>query len=262
MISIILPYYNGSAFVKETIDSVRAQTYGAFELLVVDDGSPLEEEQVFIQQLVASYGDSRITYTRKVNGGLSDTRNFGIRATTGEYIAFLDQDDVWVPTKLAVQVEALVAHPEISLVCTDGTFIGNQTGPMDVAKRRSLTTGVVAHTFRRMLHGNFVICSSVLFRRELTSRAGWSSPRFRVVPDYEYLLRCSQATDFYFVAEPLTWYRIHSANTSRNQMLACVEVFEVLGLTTMPDRRAWWAASYQMTRTLGRLLALWMGKRA
>ena len=99
-ISVNIPCYNSAAFIRETLESVLNQTYRDFEVIVMDDGSGDETGKI-----VKSFSDSRVKYFYKNNEGLSETRNKGIAASSGEYIAFIDHDDLWLPEKLEKQME-------------------------------------------------------------------------------------------------------------------------------------------------------------
>ncbi|MBN1360267.1 MAG: glycosyltransferase [Sedimentisphaerales bacterium] len=107
MISVVIPAYNAERFIRRTIDSVLAQTYRDFELIVVDDGSTDDTREV-----VESYG-SRVCYIYQKNAGDGPARNTGIAAAKGEWIAFLDHDDEWLPNKLELQVALLERNPEL-----------------------------------------------------------------------------------------------------------------------------------------------------
>ena len=158
-------------------------------------------------------------------------------------------------------MQVFLENPAVKLICTDGIFVGSKVGSMRVGKKRHLgASGTVNKTYRRMLKGNFVICSSVVFKRDLYDEVGSCDVRYSVVPDYEFFLRCAQVTNFYFIAEGLTKYRIHSANTSRSAMRGCTEVIDVLATAKMKDWRTRLAATYQFGRMLGRLLVLWFGR--
>lgn len=109
LISVIIPVYNGECFLGEAIESVLAQTYRPLELIVVDDGSTDRTSEI-----ARSY--PQITYIRQPNGGAASARNRGIQAARGEYLAFLDSDDVWLPGKLTLQMEAFEADPTLEIV--------------------------------------------------------------------------------------------------------------------------------------------------
>ena len=103
-VSIILPYFNGKQFISDTITSIVSQTFENFEALIIDDGSTNTEDSLYLKELINNHSDSRLRYLYKKNSGLSLTRNYGIELSIGTYIAFLDQDDIWVADKLEKQV--------------------------------------------------------------------------------------------------------------------------------------------------------------
>src|SRR5690606_2092587 len=105
-ISVIIPAFNAAPFLKWTLDSVRAQTHPATEIVVVDDGST--DGTV---DLVCSFGDDRVRVISQINAGQAAARNRGIREATQPYLAFLDADDLWHPDKLRYQMRALHEHP-------------------------------------------------------------------------------------------------------------------------------------------------------
>ncbi len=113
IISVVIPTYNRAAFICRAVDSALGQTYAPLEVVVVDDGSKDDTREV-----LRKYGD-RIRYVAKENGGVSSARNVGVREATGEYIAFLDSDDTWVPEKLAVQMDIFRAHPDYGMVLSE-----------------------------------------------------------------------------------------------------------------------------------------------
>lgn len=119
-VSVVIPAYNVAAFLPDTLDSVLAQTLPAFEILVVNDGSPDTPE---LERALAPY-QHRIRYITQENRGLSGARNTGIRAATGDLIALLDGDDLWLPDYLARQTSFLTEHPELDLVYCNARFFG------------------------------------------------------------------------------------------------------------------------------------------
>src|SRR2546425_10651809 len=109
-VSVVIPVYNGEQYLADAIQSVRDQTYQNVEVIVVDDGSTDESADV-----AKKFGEA-IRYVHQSNGGVGKARNTGIAAARGAYLAFLDQDDLWLPDKLAVQVAYLDSHPEMGAV--------------------------------------------------------------------------------------------------------------------------------------------------
>jgi len=121
LVSVIIPAYNAAPYIQETLDSVFAQSYRDFEVIVVNDGSP---DTTLLEKILAPYR-SRITYLQQENRGLAGARNAGMRAATGNLIALLDADDIWLPDYLQEQVTFLQQHPEFDLVYCNSLFFGN-----------------------------------------------------------------------------------------------------------------------------------------
>ena len=117
LISVIIPTFNRVEFISEAIDSVLSQTYSNFEIIVVDDGSTDNTKQ-----LLTKYG-SRITYDFQENKGVSSARNKGLDIAKGEWIAFLDSDDIWLPEKLSLQMQDLEQHVPLLHINLDSTKI-------------------------------------------------------------------------------------------------------------------------------------------
>ncbi|MCI0698577.1 glycosyltransferase [candidate division KSB1 bacterium] len=193
MTSVIIPTFNRVAFLREAIDSVLAQTEKDFELIVVDDGSTDGT-----RELVAEHGD-RIRYFFQPNAGASAARNFGIRHAAGNLMAFLDSDDLWLPKKLARQVQWMAAHSNIMLCYTDEIWI-----------RRGVRVN------QKMIHAKaggwiYPLClprciispSSVLMRRELFDAVGLFDEQLPVCEDYDLWLRVASRFEVGFIPEPL-----------------------------------------------------------
>ena len=227
--SVILPYYNGKKYIEEAVDSILAQTYKDFELILIDDGSPSKIDSDFLISLVESKKDGRIKYHRKDNGGLSDARNFGIDHSDGEYIAFIDQDDLWDKDKLRLQAEVFARDEGVKFICTDAKTFGEKTGELRIGETWGFTKdGIVENSFSKMIKGCFVGCSSVAFKRSLIPEVGYSNKAYVVVTDYEYFFRFAEKTDFYFIAQSLLLYRYHEGNTSKQRVRGECEVISFL----------------------------------
>src|SRR3989442_2756657 len=116
-VSDIIPAYNAAAFVGETLGSVFAQTFTDYEVIVINDGSPDTEA---FERAIAPYRE-RLNYIEQENRGASAARNAGLRAARGEFVAFLDADDSWLPNYLEEQIKFLRAH-NVDLVCADAAI--------------------------------------------------------------------------------------------------------------------------------------------
>jgi glycosyltransferase involved in cell wall biosynthesis len=253
LVSVIIPCYNRADIVGETIDSVLAQTYTNFEILVIDDGSTDHTRQV-----VSTYTDRRIRYFYKLNGGLSSARNSGLDAARGEFVAFLDSDDAWRPWKLAAQVEIFRRHPEAGLIWSDmSTF--THTGEIlserhlrvyysvydsvnfERSRRPAGTLAdlvpdappnfaecpyYVADVFQDMFGGNLVHPPTAIVRRERLQKSGPFEPEITGTgaEDYHFYFRVSAHGPVAFLDAPTTLYRLHPA-----QMSTCNRLHEARG---------------------------------
>jgi glycosyltransferase involved in cell wall biosynthesis len=237
-VSVVIPSYNRGRCLPDTVGSVLAQTVPPLEVLIVDDGSSDDTREI------ARAFPPPVRLVPRANGGASAARNTGMREAQGEYIAFLDADDVWEPTKLAVQLALHAAHPELGWsftnhVTTDAesrVLPGTQgfrrdfpaftdTGAEPEAyfgtalTRGELTAAGERHTvftgdaYELFFSGNVAFPSSVLMRRSLTERAGWWDEGLRVAVDTEYFHRLAAAAPVGVIMTPLFRWRRGQANT-------------------------------------------------
>ncbi|MGH9943541.1 MAG: glycosyltransferase family 2 protein [Pyrinomonadaceae bacterium] len=223
-----MPAYNAERYVAESIQSVRAQTYGKWELLVVDDGSTDRTAEI-VQGLAAA--DARIKYLWRTNGRQAKARNTGLKAASGELIAFLDADDLWVPDKLARQVAAMT-ETESDLVFSDGVMFDDDRKP---ASSRPFNTIVGKFAgpemFKLLFAVNRIPILSVLVRREVLEAVHLfdEEPRYQNCEDYELWLKLARhGVVFYGMDASLVWYRLHPASMTANQVNALAPMIAVL----------------------------------
>jgi glycosyltransferase involved in cell wall biosynthesis len=196
LISVIVPTHNRPDFLAKTVQSILDQTYHNIELIVVSNGRSLENKSV-----VESFGDPRIVYTDQENsGGPSAPRNHGIRLAKGVYIAVCDDDDLWLPEKLEMQMLALRRNPIAGMCYTHMTFF-DESG-LEWSDDRRLAD------FALLCYRNFVPISSVLVKREVIDQIGGfdEGNQVGVSEDYEFVLRCAYVTKLCFVDEKLVRY--------------------------------------------------------
>ncbi len=191
-VSVIIPTFNRAAFLKEAIDSVLSQSYRDFELIVVDDGSTDSTREI-----LQDY--QGLTYLYQENRGVSAARNKGIQAAQGEYIAFLDSDDLWTRHKLQIQVAWMEANPEIPACYTDEIWIrqGKRVNPM---KKHQKYSGWI---FDKCLPLCIISPSSILIRRELLQQVGGFDESLPVCEDYDLWLRITKDYPIHFIPKPL-----------------------------------------------------------
>jgi len=221
-VSIIVPTYNRAHLVTETIDSILAQTVKDFELIVVDNESTDNTEEV-----IKSYTDRRIRYFQHQNNGLvAVNRNYGISKANGEYIAFCDDDDLWMPEKLERQVKLLDLNKELGLVYSD-SYIMDENGDLERDTLFSNSRPLRGNVFDKLFQSNCIPTLTVMIRREVLSKVGGFDPKYIIAQDYDLWLRIAEHYPIDFTEEPLAKYRIHGGSISRNWELAINEVFQL-----------------------------------
>ena len=193
-VSIIIPTYNRGYCLHKAIDSVLAQTYPYFELIVVDDGSKDNTEN-----LVKDYHDD-IIYIRQKNRGPAAARNRGIQAAGSDLLAFLDSDDRFAKNKLEVQIRAMLQKPAYLISHTQEIWYRNGQ-ILNQKKRHKKNSGDI---FNQSLKLCAVGMSTVLMHREIFHRYGFFDEKFPCCEDYEYWLRVSSEQEFLLVDQPLT----------------------------------------------------------
>jgi glycosyltransferase involved in cell wall biosynthesis len=216
LVSVVLPAYNVRNHIAEAIRSIHAQGYENLEIIVVDDGSP----DGTADYVAETFPEVRLF--RKTNGGAATARNLGMREARGEYVAFLDSDDVWLPGKLKAQIGYLDAHPQLGLVCggfsfwtadADGNFPDPATlyPPVTDAQPEAENSGWIYH---KLLLSNYVWTSTVVMRRALIDRIGAYNEALRLGQDYDYWLRASRETEIHRLGAVMALYRRHDASAS------------------------------------------------
>jgi glycosyltransferase involved in cell wall biosynthesis len=206
-VSVIIPTYRRSAFLPQTLASVFEQTHADFEVIVVEDGSHEAADAL------APYGD-RITYLWQPNQGVGVARNTGAENARGDWLAFLDDDDLWQPRKLEVQLEAAAANPEAGLLHTDHLSLvdGNLRVPPRNPPRDRVPSGWICKEL--VLFSNFIVASSSLVKRTEFERVGGFTTNREWAEDFELWLRLSRVCKVQFVPAPLTIYRDHARSLS------------------------------------------------
>jgi glycosyltransferase involved in cell wall biosynthesis len=218
LVSVIIPVFNGAAFVATAIDHVLTQTHRPLQIIVVNDGSIDNTDEV-----LSRYGD-QIEVLQQKNRGVGHARNTGIAAAQGEYVAFLDQDDWWRPNKLALQVSCFERDPAVGLVHTGVAYFDERaqdyTRPLNPLARPELLQG---ECFRQLLAENHIRNSSVMVRRDLLAQIGACDQAIsgNTVQDYDLWLRLARASRFAYLPEQLTVIRLHEQQGTwdRRQML-------------------------------------------
>lgn len=211
LVSVIMPCYNSAAFISESINSVICQSYEKFELIIIDNGST--DETVNIAKQYAVY-DPRIKVLTETRKGASYSRNTGIKASMGQYLAFLDSDDLWLPQKLELQVN-LVQETGEQLVCSSYLKIDNSGQHIGGF---SLTNEEVTRS--SLLKTCSVGCLTVFVDRGCEKRWDCFMPNIEK-EDYAFwfdLLDYLSCDHFVVISKPLAKYRVHSNGISRSKV--------------------------------------------
>ena len=218
-ISIITPAYNAGKYIVETIESVLAQTYQNWELLIVDDGS-IDNTADVIKPFLS---DNRIHYLYQNNGKQGKARNLAIKQSKGTYLAFLDADDLWVPHKLELQLREIVKS-NADIIFSQGWLFSEQIN--DNLKYFNAPLGLQDNNefLPKMLLQNMIPILSVLVKKECVDKLGNfnESPRIQNAEDYQLWLRLADnKCTFYGMKERLFYYRVH-VNQSTSDFSATI----------------------------------------
>ena len=225
MVSVIIACYNYGWLISETLESVLAQAYQNWECLIVDDGSTDNSRTV-----VEKYRqrDARFSYHYQPNQGMSAARNRGLAIAHGEFIQFLDADDLLASNKLAVQVAYLEAHASADLVYGDMRYfqhgepavLSRSADMRDIAWVRGVQ-GQGEELVNALVEGNVMVSNAPLLRAALLRRVGPFAEELRWVEDWQYWVRCAIAgASFHYDSTPEAWalVRVHPTSTSHNAL--------------------------------------------
>jgi glycosyltransferase involved in cell wall biosynthesis len=212
LISIITPTYNREAFLPVAIESVLAQSYKEFELIIVDDGSTDNS-----RELINAYVDKdpRVKYLYQENQRQSVARNYALSIAKGDFICFLDSDNYWPHDKLEKSLKAFEQHPEADIVYGDCITIDEQGNELHRNNMRRYSGSIAA----LLLKDNFVSMNTTMTRRKCFNEMGGMSGKRRVADDYDLWLKFSARYRFQYIPEFLAYYRVMENQISSNKKL-------------------------------------------
>ncbi len=219
LISIIMPAYNSEAYIAQSIESVLAQTWTQWELIVIDDGSSDQTVEI-VRSYALKHPQIRFFKNRQ-NIGVARTRNAGIRQAAGLWIAFLDSDDCWAPQKLEKQIR-LARERSADFLFTGSAFMDENSRPL--SHQLSVPSKI---GYRRLLKQNVISCSSVLIKKDLLLPYPMKGDNLH--EDFAVwlqILRDRHMTAF-GINEPLLIYRIRSSSKSGNKKKAALMTYRV-----------------------------------
>jgi glycosyltransferase involved in cell wall biosynthesis len=211
LVSVIIPVYNGERHLSYALDSALAQEYDPVEIIVVDDGSTDGSADV-------ARGYQAVHYLHQSNAGPAAARNTGIVAASGEFIAFLDHDDVWEPWKLRTEMDCLRDHPDLGYTMARGAFVFEDDVPRPHWAIVQQGAG-----------GPVPLQGALVVRRTVFDQIGFLDPSFRAAEDTEWLMRANDAHIPMVVMDgALVRRHIHARNTSYQEELARMGLFRAL----------------------------------
>ncbi len=212
-VSVIIPTYNRGQFIERAVQSVLAQTYTDFEIVVVDDGSTDDTVQLVLELQKA---DGRIRYLRhETNRGAQAARNTGIRAAEGHYIAFLDSDDEWLPHKLEQQM-ALFGRRGQNIGVVYAGYLQEYHNGLPPREHRPVHRGYI---YKDALREWIADTSTIVTRKELLYRIGLLDETIRAYQEWDLCIRLARFCEFDFVPDCLAIYHMHSSPTISKDLL-------------------------------------------
>ncbi len=218
-VSVVIPAYN-SIYVRDAIVSILSQTHQDLEVIVVDDGSP----GTAIETICAEF--PKVRFLRQKNSGPSVARNYGIREAKGDWIAFLDDDDIWLPEKLAKQVEFIESHPmkdRIGLLYT-GQYMFHDEGVL--GSKVDDASGMI---YQYLLFGNFIgTCSSIMIPKHVFACVGDYDEKLICSQDFDLYLKIAREFEIHSIPEPLIKYRTRPDQISKDPTLNNADDEEIL----------------------------------
>ncbi|MDO6763557.1 glycosyltransferase [Agarivorans sp. 1_MG-2023] len=195
-VSIIIPAYNSAAFIGKAIDSILGQSFSDYQIIVVDDGS--KDNTVEVLQ---AYGET-ITIISQANGGASKARNTGIQAATGEFVAFLDSDDLWRSQKLELQVKAMRENNDWVACYSETSYKADEEQGLTKDKQNAT---LVAKNLEQVFLHPYLVTSSFMVKRETLSQVGLFDERLETAEDIDLYLRVAENGIIGQVQKSLVW---------------------------------------------------------
>jgi glycosyltransferase involved in cell wall biosynthesis len=265
-VSVILPVYNRSASLAASMQSVLSQSYGDLELIVVDDASTED-----LRPIVEGFGDPRVRYLRReTNGGASASRNTGLAAAEGRFIAFQDSDDLWLPNKLKLQMDLLEARPEVGVIVHSKVLYGRAPdgsyGPglvcIEPAPDRIMTPD--EDQVRKYLGENRISLQNTLFRRDCYPEPLWFDDLARANADWAFSSSLAQHTRIAEYPEPVVMAFSSPDSVSKAKRTKTISMIRILKrnravYARYPD--AYGSLMWQIGRVLARYGKPRMGRK-
>ena len=283
LVSVIIPSYNRGHVIDKAVESVLLQDYDAVEIIVIDDGS-IDNTSKIIQEKFGT--DPRVRYFAKKNGGVSSARNVGMRESRGQFVAFLDSDDTWLPGKLTAQIRVLNQLPNVGMVWTEMRAVNSERKVLHERYLRKMyrafnyfpkieslfsnkllipeIKGAVyfGDIYSQMVLGNLVHTSTVLMRRERMLKTGEFREEYKTGEDYPFFLKACREGTVAYIDQVFIDYLIGEGDTltsSAYQLQAAQNYLATLEESLLLDRNRIVQSQDQLDRCLAGALG-WIGR--
>lgn len=221
-VSVIMNCYNCSRYLKEAIDSVYAQTYGDWEIIFWDNVSTDNSAEI-----AKSYNSKLLYFRGDTNVPLGYARNLAVEKANGRYIAFLDCDDIWLPSKLEKQMSLFEVNPDVKLVFSDSSVVNSKREIMHSSF--SVQQPFRGRVFNELLISyNFIPLVTAVIERSVIEDVGMFDNRYKIAEEYDFFLRIAHKYPLDYVDEALAEYRVHDSNWSHKQDICIEEELEII----------------------------------
>lgn len=221
---MVIPTYNRSHFIERAVHSVLNQTYVDFELIVVDDHSTDDT----MEKVSAFMGlDSRVRFfCHEANRGAQSARNTGMRASQGDYVAWLDSDDEWLPTKLERQMDVFASDPGQKLAVV---YAGHRRVYENGSPSQEIPPNLRGNVYQALLTRYGITAVTLLIRRRILEKIGFCNENIRAFQEWDLCIRLAEHGDFEFVKETLAVYHLHNSLTiSKNLKQSALGYMDVV----------------------------------
>ena len=209
VVSVVVTTFNRVGLLRQTIQSILSQTFRDIELIVIDN----ESEDGTLEYL-RNLDPGRVrSFQNRNYGVIAANRNLGISLSRGKYVAFCDDDDLWLPDKLDKQLAILEQYPGVALCYSNAELFRDG----EILRRKMVRWRVRSHFFHRLLMGNFIPNSSAVVRRSVFDELGLLTTNPKLREDYEMWLRIARKYELAYIDEPLIKYRVHGLNIAGNR---------------------------------------------
>lgn len=226
-VSVIVPCYNTEKYLYESLNSIYSQTYSNIEVILINDGSTDRTEEILLDYENKYHESTKYFFIN--NSGPSNARNIGIKNSTGEYICFMDSDDILINDSIEKRIKILNTQSDTALVCTDSYMI--MENEVSNTRLSSLVGPVFSgNVFLEMLKKNFISTQTVIMRRSVVETIGYFNESYIRSEDYEYWLRITRKYKITYINEPLAYTRVRNGSLSTNMKndmdISLIEVYK------------------------------------